>query len=128
MVTYLHVVTVPIDIERFESTPETELTASAGKRTNAERVLSFLAAHRDQAFTPKEIREATDVSRGSIGVVLSRLEEQGLVRHRGEYWAIGDEDAVEMELTAAQTARAATERFGPEDPETWGPGVDEEDA
>lgn len=123
---------MPIDIDRFESVHEKDLTANAGEPTNAERVLSFLAVHSEQAFTPKEIREGTDVPRGSIGVVLSRLEERGLVRHRGEYWAIGDENAVDRKLTAAQSARAATERFGPEDPEAWGPGVgderDEEDA
>lgn len=116
---------MPIDIDRFESASEDELTANAGRMTNAERVLSFLVAHPEQAFTPKEIREATDVPRGSIGVVLSRLEERELVQHRGEYWAIGDETGVEKDLTAARTARAATERFGPEDPEAWGPGVGE---
>ncbi len=115
---------MPIDIDRFESTPESDLAAEGDGPTNAERILSFLAANSDKAFTPKEIREATDVPRGSVGVVLSRLEERGLVRHRGEYWAVGNEEAVARELSAATTARAAGERFGPEDPDEWGPGVE----
>lgn len=112
---------MPIDIERFRSAPEEEL--SAGGSTNAERVLAFLSANADQAFTPSEIRAATDVSRGSIGVVLSRLEDRELVEHRGEYWAIGDTEAAATTLSASATARAATERFGGEDPDEWGPDV-----
>lgn len=126
-VTLLHSVTVPIDIDRFETAPESELAARENGPTNAEQVLSFLAAHADKAFTPKEIRTATDVPRGSIGVVLSRLEERGLVRHRGEYWAIGDAEAVDRELTAATSARVAGERLGTEDPDEWGPGIDPDD-
>ena len=116
---------MPIDIERFEKGPEEELRA--GGRTNAEEILSFLASNPDQAYTPKEIHEETGVARGSVGVVLSRLEERDLVRHRGEYWAIADAEDIEKTLSAMATARAATERFGPEDPEEWGPGVESED-
>lgn len=123
-ITNLQPVTVPIDIDRFETAPEGELTAEGDGPTNAEQVLSFLAANSDRAFTPKEIREATDVPRGSVGVVLSRLEDRGLVRHRGEYWAVGDPETVDRELTAAASAKAARDRFGQEDPEEWGAGVD----
>jgi hypothetical protein len=66
---------IPIDIDRFEGAPEDGLRA--GGPTNAEVVLDFLAANPGQAFTPKEIHERTDVARGSVGVVLSRLHEDG---------------------------------------------------
>jgi predicted transcriptional regulator of viral defense system len=114
--------TVPIDIERFEEGSVDTLRAEG--RTNAEEILAFLAANPDRAYTPKEIHEATGVARGSVGVVLSRLADRGLVRHRGEYWAIAEDEDVETTLGAMATARAATERFGPEDPEEWGPGID----
>lgn len=113
---------MPIDIERFEEGTLDELRASG--QTNAEEILSFLASSPEKAFTPKEIHEATEVPRGSVGVVLSRLEERGLVRHRGEYWAITDDEDTDETLTALATARAATDRFGPEAPDEWGPGVD----
>lgn len=113
---------MPIDIERFEKDPVDELRA--GGQTNAEEILSFLASSPEKAFTPKEIHEGTGVARGSVGVVLSRLEERGLVRHRGEYWAIADSEDIEKTLSAMATARAATDRLGPEDPDEWGPGVD----
>ncbi|WP_436908075.1 MarR family transcriptional regulator [Halosimplex marinum] len=115
---------MPIDVDEFEEAPEAELRATSGP-TNAERVLAFLGEHDDQAFTPKEIRGATDVPRGSIGVVLSRLEDRGLVRHRGEYWAIAPDADVDTALTSAHVARAASDRLGAEDPSEWGPGVDD---
>jgi len=60
---------MPIDVEEFETAPEAELRASGEGPTNAERVLAFLSANEEQAFTPKEIRIETDVPRGSVGVV-----------------------------------------------------------
>lgn len=116
---------MPIDIDRFENDSEEDLRA--GGPTNAERILSLLAATADQAFTPKEIHERTEVARGSVGVELSRLEERGLVRHRGEYWAIAEDAAVEPTLTSMATARAASDRLGAEDPDEWGPGVESAD-
>lgn len=115
---------MPIDIERFEDGPTEELRVNG--RTNGEQILSFLASSPDQAYTPKEIHKGTDIPRGSVGVVLSRLEDRGLVRHRGDYWAIADNQEVEKTITAMATARAATERLGPEDPEEWGPGMSDE--
>ncbi len=115
---------MPIDIDRFEEGTAEELRS--GGPTNAEEILSFLAAHPDQAYTPKEIHEATTVARGSVGVVLSRLEERELVRHRGDYWALADIDDIETTLSSMGVARAVTDRFGPEDPAEWGPGMDEE--
>lgn len=113
---------MPIDIKRFEEDPVDELRA--GGQTNAEEILSFLASSPNQAYTAKEIHEAASIARGSVGVVLSRLEDRGLVRHRGEYWAIADVEDIEKTLSAMATARAATDQLGPEDPDEWGPGVD----
>ena len=113
---------MPIDIESFEYEPEEALRA--GGPTNAERILSFLASNAEQAFTPGEIHDGTDVPRGSVGVVLSRLEERDLVRHRGEYWAVAEDADVGTTITSMATARAATERLGPEDPDEWGSGMD----
>jgi len=116
---------MPIDIDRFEEGP-LEVLRSGGP-TNAEGILTFLASNADQAFTPKEIHVGTDIPRGSVGTVLSRLEERGLVRHRGEYWAIDDTAEIEKTVTAMSTARAATDRLGREVPDEWGPGVESGD-
>ena len=104
---------IPIDIETFESSPEDRLQHSG--ETNADRVMRFLAAHPDQAFTQSEIRDATDVKAGSISVVLSRLENRGLVRHKGTYWALGEADDVAAYASMLESTRAANDRFGEED-------------
>ena len=111
---------MPIDIDRFEESPEDNLRGSG--ETNAERILRFLSSNDSQAFTPKEIHEKTGVARGSVGVVLSRLQERGLVRHRGDYWAIKADADIETTLGSLASARAMTERLGQEDPDEWGPG------
>lgn len=113
---------MPIDIGEFRSAPEEELQADG--LTNGERILRFLAANSDKAYTPSEIHEATGIARGSVGVVLSRLEDSGLVDHRGEYWAVAPEADAAKTLTGARVARAVTDRFGSEDPKEWGHGGD----
>jgi predicted transcriptional regulator of viral defense system len=108
---------MPIDIDTFESTPADRLQNNG--ETNADRVMHFLAAHPDQAFTQSEIRDATGVKAGSISVVLSRLEDRGLVRHKGHYWALGEDDDVDAYTGLHESTRAANDRFGAEDIEEW---------
>ncbi len=108
---------MPIDIETFESSSEDRLQQSG--ETNADRVMRFLATHPDQAFTQSEIRDATGVKAGSISVVLSRLEDRGLVRHKGNYWALGEADDVAAYTSMVESTRAANDRFGEENIEEW---------
>lgn len=79
---------MPISIDGFETTPEGRLRPPAAGAENADRVLAFPADRRDEAYTPTEIGQRTGVPHGSVGVVLARLEDRDLVRHRGAYWAI----------------------------------------
>lgn len=117
---------MPIDIETFESSPPDRLRNSG--ETNADRVMGFLAANPDKAFTQSEIRDATDINAGSISVVLSRLEDRGLVRHKGNYWALGEDDDVAAYISMLESTRAANDRFGEEDIDEWlEHAVDDED-
>ncbi len=77
---------MPIDIDEFEKKSDGDIGVEEG--TNADRVLSFLAENDDSAFTQSEIHDETGVKRGSVGAVLSRLEDADLVRHKGTYWAV----------------------------------------
>jgi len=45
----------------------------------------------------------------------------------GGYWAIAADEAVEKTLSSMRAAQAATDRFGAEDPEEWGPGVKDDE-
>lgn len=108
---------MPIDTEMFESTPGDRLQYDG--KTSADRIMEFLAAHPDKAFTQSEIRKATGVKAGSISVVLSRLKDRGLVRHRGTYWALGEADDVATYTSFAQSTRTANDRFGSEQMDGW---------
>lgn len=101
---------MPISIDQFDSEPEEALDLQQG--TQPYRVLQFLAERDDQAFTQTEIHEATAINRGSVGAVLSRLEDRGLVRHRGRYWAVSPDDR--LASYAAQT-RASSVSTGDDD-------------
>jgi DNA-binding IclR family transcriptional regulator len=96
---------MPISIDRFEDESEDALTVEEG--TQPHTLLTFLATNDEQAFTQTEIHEATEIPRGSVGVVLSRLEERGLVRHRGRYWAIAPDERL-ASYGAQQAASSAS--------------------
>jgi len=116
---------MPIDIETFESSPEDRLQHSG--ETNADRVMRFLAAHPDQAFTQSEIRDATDVKAGSISVVplASKTEDSSGTR---QLLALGEVDDVAAYASMLESTRAANDRFGEEDMDEWlEHAVDDED-
>lgn len=94
---------MPVEFERHDP-DRGRIDLSEG--TNAHTILSFLAARPDLGFTPKEIHEGTGVPRGSVGTTLSRLESHGLVRHRGEYWAIEEDDRVASVVGTALSMEA----------------------
>lgn len=87
--------------------------------SNAYEILSFLARNPGTGYTPKEIHEATDVPRGSVGATLQRLAERGLVRHKEPYWSAADPDRLSAFETAARGQRAISERLGTEDEGLW---------
>ena len=97
---------MPINIDRFDEEPTEVLNLQEG--TQPYQILQFLAEHDDKAFTQTEIHEATDINRGSVGAVLSRLEDRGLVRHRGRYWAIGEDDRLASYAAQTQASSAST--------------------
>ena len=106
---------MPIDIETFTQASNEELT----EVTNAEKVVRFLAQNNDKAFTPAEIAAGTDVKRTSISTVLRRLKNRQLVQHKGDYWAIGEEERVRDAFQFHQTMEDLYERLGAEDIDEW---------
>lgn len=104
-----------IDIETFEKTSEEELR----EMSNPERVLRFLVDNDDRAFKAAEIAGPTGVDRNSISTVLGRLAERDLVRHKGEYWAIGDKDRLRSFGRYRRATERLNERYGEERREEW---------
>lgn len=97
---------MPINIDQLDEEPSEVLSLKEG--THPSRILTFLAENDDQAFTQTEIHEATGIKRGSVGAALSRLEDRGLVRHRGRYWAIGEDDRLASYAAQTKASSAST--------------------
>ena len=105
-----------MDFDRYE--PESgdgRLRLTEG--SNAYAILRLLASNPEQAFTPKEIAEETQLPRGSVGVTLTRLESRELVRHKEPDWAIGLDDRLAAYASMLHGLDAADDRLGDGD---WG--------
>lgn len=106
---------MPIDIETFTEASDEELRDV----TNAEKVVRFLYRNEDKAFTPSEIAEGAGVKKSSISTVLRRLDERNFVKHKGAYWAIGDEGTIRDAFHLHRLLADLDERFGAEDVDAW---------
>ena len=104
------------DIDRFEEADPADLDSV----TNAERVVTFLAAQDDRAWTRSEIAERAGVKKNSIGAVLSRLADADIVRHKGEYWAITDDrDRLRDAVDLHRLTERLDEHYGEERRSDW---------
>lgn len=97
---------MPIPADRLDEEPVEVLDLQEG--TQPYRILQFLAENDDKAFRQSEIHEATGIKRGSVGAALSRLEDRGLVRHRGRYWAIAEDDRLASFVAQTHASSAST--------------------
>ena len=105
---------MPVSIDEFESGD------LPGGPSVPEQVVTYLYRHRDRAFTRSEIAAAVDGDPNTVGTALSRLKDRNLVRHRGEYWAITDDEervAAAYDLHAASTR--LDDRDGGIEPDEW---------
>jgi Mn-dependent DtxR family transcriptional regulator len=99
---------VPIDIEEFEATSDER------ERSTSEVIVEFLFENRDAAFTQSEIAERVDRDPNTVGTNLSRLKDRGLVRHRGNYWAITDDhDLLAREIRVSESLSRLAAELGP---------------
>jgi hypothetical protein len=102
-----HRLTMPIQIDNLGDEP-----LPVQPDTNEEAALSVLAAHPDLGFAPKELRERTDISDGSIHKTLQRLVEKGLARktEAGYYYVAPDRDVRGL-LRSIQTLETLSREF-----------------
>lgn len=105
---------MPIDRDRFESG---ELPIRPG--TNAHRVLTFLAANEEAAFTRSEVVEGAGIDPDSAGPVLVRLREDGLVEHDSPYWAVTRDERLGCLGDLLAEVDDLAERFEPADLPDW---------
>lgn len=89
--------------------------------TTQGRIYRFLLRNAEKAFRQKEIAEAVDVPKGSVGPTLKRLEERGLLDHRERYWTVAD--AEHATASAGSLGAASADEidggFSDEDVRRW---------
>lgn len=93
---------MPVSIDEFESGDLLEGPSVP------EQVITYLYTHRATAFTRSEIATAIDEDPNTVGTALTRLKERDLVRHRGQYWAIAED---EQRVAAAYDLHTVSERL-----------------
>lgn len=104
---------MPVSIDEFER-------GDLPDRSVPERVVEFLAVYSDKAFTRSEIADRLDANANTVGTALSRLKRRGLVRHRGDYWAITtDTDRVRAAYDLHAATRELDAEDGGIDPDEW---------
>lgn len=105
---------MPVSIDEFESGEFPDGPSVP------EQVIRYLVSNRDHAFTRSEIAAAIDENTNTVGTALTRLKGRGLVRHRGDYWAVTDDDG---RIESAYDIHTVTERLNAEDggidPDEW---------
>ena len=115
---------MPIEVDEFEEAPENALEID--RDTNKWTVVEFLLEHSEKAFTPKEIENEVDVPDGGVGVILSRLEEKGIVRHKGKYWTLETDDRVAGISAMLASTKALNDELGSEELSEWAEHAEED--
>lgn len=112
---------MPISNDEFRTIDEDGPILDLAPDTTQGKIYLFLLQNADKAFRQREIVDAVDVPQGSVGPTLTRLEQHGLVDHRGRFWKIADaEHAVASAgLHGAETADDIDGGFSDEAIEEW---------
>lgn len=112
---------MPISEEEFRTIDDETLVIDLGSDTTQGEIYRFLLANADKAFRQREIVDGVGVPRGSVGPTLKRLEQRGLVEHRGRYWKIADAEhaSASAGLLGALTADAIDGGFSDEMVDVW---------
>lgn len=112
---------MPIPEDEFREIDDDEPTPDLAPDTTQGAIYRFLLANADTAFRQREIVDAVDVPAGSVGPTLARLEEHGLVEHRGRYWKVADAEhaTASAGLLGAASADARDDGFSDDEVETW---------
>ncbi|EMA69085.1 hypothetical protein C461_05622 [Halorubrum aidingense JCM 13560] len=84
-------------------------------QTDTERIAAFLHENDHRAWKMGTIAERLGLDTDTVSVILSRLKERGLVRHKSPYWAITDDnDQLRAAYRLHRHHAAADEQYGEE--------------
>jgi hypothetical protein len=103
---------MPVKFDEYDPVDTDGRLLDLSEGTNAGTILAFLIEHRKYGFAPKEIHKATGVVRGSVSPTLLRLDEHGLVRHKGNQWAAAADDRIATYQGMHLNLEAIADRHG----------------
>ncbi len=87
--------------------------------SNPARVMRFIRATPGEAWRAVEIADALGIEVHTLGAVLRRLLQRGLLDKQGVYWFQPTElEGARLAMIHA-TTQDLNERLGPEDPDDW---------
>ena len=81
-------------------------------------LIEFYEYNLDRAYRPVEITETTEIEETRTGAILERLEDHGIVRHKGVYYTI-DPDALDRFQMMHPTMETVDKRYPSEDKNEW---------
>lgn len=112
---------MPIPADEFDALDDDSPSIDLSPETTQGTVLRYLLENADRAYRQRELVAALDVPAGSIGPTLTRLENHGLVDHRGRYWRVGDDEHAVASATAlgSEIADAVDGSFSEEATSAW---------
>ena len=87
--------------------------------SNPARVMSFIRATPGEAWRSVEIADALGIEIHTLGAVLRRLLQRGLLDKQGLYWFQPTELEGAKLATTHATTQDLNERLGPENPDDW---------
>ncbi len=112
---------MPITEDEFRTIDDDTPVVDLGADTTQGRIYRFLLENANKAFRQREIVDTVNVPQGSVGPTLKRLEEYGLVEHRGRYWKIADAEhaTASAGLLGAASADEIDGGFSDEEVDEW---------
>ncbi len=112
---------MPITEDEFRTIDDDTPVVDLGADTTQGRIYRFLLENANRAFRQREIVGSVNVPQGSVGPTLKRLEEYGLVEHRGRYWKIADAEhaTASAGLLGAASADEIDGGFSDEEVDEW---------
>ena len=89
--------------------------------TTRGKIYRFLLENSDRSFGQREIAESVGVSGRSVGSILPRLKQQGLVEQEDNSWSISDTEhaVVSAGLLSARSADEHDGGFSDEEVDEW---------
>lgn len=112
---------MPISRDEFRTIEDDTRMVDLSPDTTQGAIYHFLLERAGEAFRQREIVEALDLPKGSVGPTLARLERRGLLEHRGRYWSIADAEyaTISAGVLGAATADDIDGGFSDDDIAAW---------